>query len=404
MKRLIPFGLVFVAGLAVAALFLNSRLASRSGSDLEIQRAAWISEKAELEAALQKFRDQRAESSPQFTTSAPSPAALAGTELDPRELLNQLVKLPVKPGQARTLRPVLVKLEQLAQLGQPALPVISQFLASGQEVAYVSPDAKGSRDVQALMDALVPPSLRFGLFDVVRQIGGVEAETILVETLSGTGQGLEVAYLAQMLESMAPGKYREATIAAAHNLLANGNEADRKTLFGLLRHMGDASYAAAAQAQLIQADGQVDRSALRYLQQTLGDKSIALAAQLYQDGRLAEPGSKEPLARLALAYVGANDQALDLFHSAVTDPALLPDQKRNLVEDLNQDGFINRKNPTAEDLKIMANRYELTQTYLQQPYVQNDAVLLRAFREADKDLLKMLQKAAAAAANPVPTK
>ena len=155
-----------------------------------------------------------------------------------------------------------------------------------------------------------------------------------------------------------------------------------------------------AQAQLVQADGKVDRSALRYLQQTMGEQSVALAAQLYQDSRLTEPGSREPLARLALAYVGANQQAAELFHTAVFDQTLLPDQKRELVEDLNQDGLSNKKEPSPEELKIIANRYALTQAYLQEESVQNDKVLNAAFREADKDLRNMLQRAAAAAAAP----
>jgi hypothetical protein len=142
----------------------------------------------------------------------------------------------------------------------------------------------------------------------------------------------------------------------------------------------------------VQADGKVDASALRYLQQTLGEKSLAIAAQTYQDGRVVDPDSKEALGRVALAYVGANEQAIQLYHSAINDPSLSPDQRRNLIEDLNQDGLSNRRNPTADDLKIIANRYELTQAYLQQPYVQNDPVATAAFQEALKDLTQMLQR------------
>jgi len=151
-------------------------------------------------------------------------------------------------------------------------------------------------------------------------------------------------------------------------------------------------YVATAHAQVIQPNGQVDRSALRYLEQTLGEQSVALAAQLYQDNRLTEPGSKEPLARVALAYVGASQQAGELFHTAVLDQTMLPDQRRELVEDLNTDGLSNKKNPSAADLEIIARRYALTQAYLGQDYVQNDKVLNAAFREADKDLRSLLQQ------------
>jgi hypothetical protein len=177
--------------------------------------------------------------------------------------------------------------------------------------------------------------------------------------------------------------------------LASATGSDRDYLFAVLKQFGDDSYVSTAQAQLVQADGKVDRSALRYLQQTLGDKSVALAAQTYKDARVTEPDSKESLARLALAYVGANDQAIELFHEAVLDTTLKPDQTRNLIEDLNQDGLSNRKNLSPADLGIIAKRYALTQAYLQQDYVINNKTLNAAFREADKDLANMLQRAAA---------
>ncbi len=90
---------------------------------------------------------------------------------------------------------------------------------------------------------------------------------------------------------------------------------------------------------------------------------------------------------------------MELWHTAILDPSLSADQERNLVEDLNQDGLVDRKNPTPEDLRLITNRYALTQAYLQQDYVLQDKVLHAAFREAD--LRNLLQKAAARAQAPV---
>jgi hypothetical protein len=280
------------------------------------------------------------------------------------------------------------------------LPAISNFLATGSEVAYET-GGRPPRDVPGMVAALAPMSLRFGLFEVVRQIGGDEAETILAASLGQTRRGVELAYLTELIEQLAPGKYRDDALSAAKGLLATtAPGADRDHLFDVLKRFGDDSYIATAQAQLVQADGKVDRSALRYLQQTLGDKSVALAAQIYQDPRVTEADSKESLARVALAYVGANDQAGELFHAAVLDQTLKPDQTRNLVEDLNQDGLANRRTPTTEDLKIIARRFEITQAYLQQDFVINNKTLSAAFREADKDLRNLLQRAAAATTPP----
>lgn len=93
---------------------------------------------------------------------------------------------------------------------------------------------------------------------------------------------------------------------------------------------------------------------------TQGTQSLPLAVLTYQDPRLVEPGSKEPLARIARTYVGGDAQALKLFHTAILDPSLLPDQKSNLVEDLNEEGLTNQKVPTPEDLQLIAKRCQLT--------------------------------------------
>lgn len=400
MKRLIPFVLLFGLGLTVAAVVVSRQQAARHARESEAQRGAWEIERADLEAELANARLDRPMTSPLPRAERVMVKAAAP---DARELLKRLADLKVTPGagQNRAIRQVLALLGQLAETGPTALPVLREFLATGQDAAFDVAGGKGARDLKALTAALIPATLRFGLFDVVRQIGGDEAKNILAEALAQTKRGVELAYVTQLLEELSPGEYRDTALTAARGLLASVTGGDRDYLFGVLQQFGDTSCASTAQAQLVQADGKVDRSALRYLQQTLGEQSVALAAQTYRDARVTEADGKEPSARVALAYVGANDQALELYHTAVLDPALKPDQRRELVEDLNTDGLSNKKNSSAADLEIIAKRYELTQAYLQQDYVQNDKVLNAAFREADKDLRNLLQKAAAAA-NPSP--
>lgn len=404
MKRLVPILILMAAAFAIGSTVAARRAAARNAAEQAAQSAAWLAEKAKLESALKRAQSRSRElpmpvAAPATLNSyAPQTASL----VQPDELLQQLAALTPGSGAEnhRVMRQVLVLLEELAQVGPPALPAIRAFLASGQDVPYANPQGKGPREVAAVADSLVPYSLRFALLDVVRQIGGPEAEVILSESLQRTVNGLELAYVTQLLEELAPGRYQNVALAAARALLAAGGlpESDRHHLFSLLRRFNDATYVGAAQSQLVRADGTVDRGALRYLQQTLGDQSIAIAARLFADPRLQDPDQREPLARLGLAFVGANDQAAELFHQAVLDPALKPDHRRELVEDLNQDGIVDRKTPTPQDLQLIANRFALTESYLQQDYVRNDKLLFAAFKEADKDLRKMLEKAAAAAA------
>lgn len=397
MKQALAILLAAAVGFAVAAIWLGHRPVANPNSDAAQRTALSEPGKPAEDGGSEKARVRRVATVAPVTTEEPSPAP-APARSGPEELLNELAAIQVTPGpgQARAQYRILALLDQLAQSGSTALPAIREFLAANRDVAYTNAGRNNGRGGSGNM--VLPPSLRMGLFDVVRQIGGTEGEQVLSEAVTATGRSVELAYLSQLLEEMSPGKYRDATLTAARNLLAGGKITDateRNQLYDLLVQAKDTSLVSSAQAGLIQADGKVDGSALHYLQQTLGEKSVALAAQTFQDKRVVDADSREALGRLALNFVGANDQALELFHQAALDPQLKPDQRRNLVEDLNQDGLSNPRNPTPEDLKVIANRYALTQTYLQQDYVKNDKTLNAAFQEANKDLAKMLERAGA---------
>jgi hypothetical protein len=376
-------------GFGAALLWMNHQPSTSRGGDAEVPPAV-----AADETVTQPRLPVVAEGSPKIAAEPVTPQV----KRSPQELLDELFTIQVAPGpgQARAQYRIMSLLDQLAQAGSSALLAIRQFLDSNRDVAYA--EAGGNNGRNGSRNALLPPSLRFGVFDVVRQIGGPDAEQVLADSLTNTGRGAELAYLSQLLEGASPGKYRDVALLAARSLLASGkisDPAERNQLYDVMRQFKDTSYVSTAQAQLVQGDGKVDRSALRYLQQSLGEQSLALAVQTYKDGRVVDSDSREALGRVALNFVGANDQALELFHQAALDPQIKPDQRRNLIEDLNQDGFTNRKNPTPEDLKLMANRYALTQSYLQQDYVRNDKMLTAAFQEANKDLGNMLQRAGA---------
>jgi hypothetical protein len=233
------------------------------------------------------------------------------------------------------------------------------------------------------------------LFDVVRRIGGAEAEAVLAESLARTGRGVEVAYLARVLQEMAPGKYREQSLSVAHALLANTtpfnatsplDRGHRDYLYGVLSFYGDTTFASEARAQLVRADSQLDRGALKYLQQTLGAQAVPIVAQAYQNPLLTNSAAKEPLARLALSFVGADAQANEFYQKTIDDPLLTRSDRKNLIEDLNQDGFPDRRNLTTRDLPLIQNRIALIEQLAPQAM---DDVNAAAFQEAYKDLVNM---------------
>ena len=398
MKKLFLLIVAVGFGFAAAFLIVSNRLTTQHAARLAEQQAAWQAEKANLEAALAEARARRPQvlavpaTLPPLNTSDPS-------KLPPADIIAKLAALKsAPPGQGRTVRQAIHWLEELIAAGPAALPAIQEFLAGGEDVDFAaSNQGKGGRPGPVPNDFVLPPSLRFGLFDVAKQIGGPEAEKVLAGALSSTRRGIELAWLARTLQEMAPNRYRDVALAAAHTLLtrpfpANATPFDRNErdqLFSVLTLCGDTSYVTTAQAQLLRADGELDRSALKYLQQSLGQQAVPIAAQLYDDPRLTDPAKKEPFARLALNFVGADAQANEFYQRAINDMTLTPSHRKNLIEDLNQDGFPDTKNLTARDLPLIQNRLALIDQLLPQA---TDRDNIAAFYEARKDLVNMHAK------------
>lgn len=400
MKKILALILAAGVGFAVASLIIFQRLAARHAAQLAEQQAAWQAEKAALEAALAE-----AKAHPQVVMVPAPPTARAApavsAKLAPGEIVAKLRALKSTPAsQTRTARQALYWLEDLIAAGPAALPAIREFLVRNEDIDFdfASPQGRGGRGGSVPNEFVLPPSLRFGLLDVVKQIGGADAESLLAEILSATGRGVEVAWLARTLQEIAPDKYRDVALNAARELLARSTATtstspldrnDRDNLFSVLTMYSDSSYAGSAQAQLVRPDGQVDRSALKYLQQSLGSQAVTIAAQMFDDPRLTDPAMKEPFARLALNYVGADAQANEFYEKAINDLTLTASHRKNLIEDLNQDGFTDTRNLTARDLPLIQNRITLIE---QLAPSAADPANAAAFKEAYKDLLKMRER------------
>jgi len=105
-----------------------------------------------------------------------------------------------------------------------------------------------------------------------------------------------------------------------------------------------------------------------------------------------QPGSpkaptQDPLAREALSLVGEDPEATEYWATAINDPSLPDEERKDLIEDLNEDGLSDAKHPAPEDLPVILNRIELIEELA--PYAM-DQVNADAFAEAYKDLLDML--------------
>jgi hypothetical protein len=119
--------------------------------------------------------------------------------------------------------------------------------------------------------------------------------------------------------------------------------------------------------------------------QTNGKPQTA-ASSGKQGGRPAKEPLKDPAAREALAFVGADPEAEAYWYAAINNPALPARERQDLIEDLNEDGLSDPKHPGLDDLPLIVNRILLIEEL--GPSAM-DQVNADAFAEAYKDLVNL---------------
>src|SRR3954469_10548425 len=108
----------------------------------------------------------------------------------------------------------------------------------------------------------------------------------------------------------------------------------------------------------------------------------------------AQKPPKEPLhdpdAREALALVGVDPEAERYWLNAIYDTSLPDNEREDLMEDLNEVGFADPKNLSADDLPLIATRLEIIEQIAQGA----DPFMSEHLGEAYKDLWNMYGKVA----------
>ena len=119
----------------------------------------------------------------------------------------------------------------------------------------------------------------------------------------------------------------------------------------------------------------------------------AMAAKLKQQakdrGEPTEPLIPHDLARAALAGVGADPEAEQVWMVAINDPAMSAHQRSDLIEDLNEDGFDDPSNVRPDELPLVMSRLAIIEELA--PFAM-DQVNADAFAEAHKDLVNIAKK------------
>ena len=346
MKTVVAILLAALVGFGGAWVWLASQQ-QRNMATEAVGEAGWQQEKAYLEQALAEARKKQVE----VRSVTRTVSTTVTNRLNASEILDKLVKLRPEDSEDsrnRALRQVIYHLQMLVELGDSALPVIRDFLKQNKDVDYVndvvnaagehmrrgSSTSFASRQ-STQTDFFMPPSLRLGLIDVLDQIGGEQAQGILAEQLDTTGRAIEVAYIARVLQELAPDKYRDNALKAAKELLASPPAIDQPNrfdenakayLFQVLAMYHDTSFAKNAQALLIAPDGRVDKQALTYLNNVLREQAVPALVQAYQNPLMTNQAEKATLLNALLNFAGASPQANQVmkeFVASDTSPAAI---------------------------------------------------------------------------------
>lgn len=422
-RNLVVIGCLAVSVLAVATVAIYSRQVRRAQTELAAQQETAARERQELEAALATARNRPTPG------AAPVRTIEVGSQPSAAELLQRLVLL--RPGsgpeRARTMREVVYYLEALERVGEPAVPVIGEFLRRFEDVAYdpnMAPpeepeptlaapastprEPPNERDRERAqweqvgralsgrvarrplprMNYDFPPTLRIGLLDTLQDIRGDSAESVIAEVMQQSGRALEVAYAARALKAMSGDRWRETALATAHELLLNPPEtgstarADRRSedyLYAVLDLFGDTGFADAAGQRLVRADGSLDRGSFSYLARTLQQNALPTFQAVFNDLRVTNLVDRASLLQHAVPYVGADAYADSMFSSVVTNAAL-PSQVRGMVL---QALIRDPDEGSTTDPGLLQQRYNLLQSL--KPQLDPDA-----YRRVNASLARQL--------------
>ncbi len=265
------------------------------------------------------------------------------------EILDELREIKMtSENKSSVQRRINFLLESLVEQGDASVPHIRDFLNEMEDVEFAvqrsseeeegrGRGGRGSDWMERMrnrgrssssLSFEQPPSLRIALMDVLKEIGGSNAEATLGEVLSKTARGFEVAYVAKTVRSMiGDDAYRKEAIAAAHDLLTNPIEIpnpnnfdknSKRYLFNVLEMYNDQTFIQTAQGMLVTDDGKIDKTVLGYLNDVGKEQSMDAIYQAFNSGKVTDRGDLEDLAEAGVKYAGSNPQANQMFNDIMS--------------------------------------------------------------------------------------
>jgi hypothetical protein len=126
------------------------------------------------------------------------------------------------------------------------------------------------------------------------------------------------------------------------------------------------------------------------VQPTPKPKSTAQTQAPLQNVKPGKEPLHDPNAREALAMVGIDPAAEQYWLDAIFDSSLPDNERADLMEDLNETGFADPKNLTANDLPLIMSRLQIINSVLPNA----DDFMADHLMEAQKDLVNMYARLA----------
>jgi hypothetical protein len=315
------------------------------------QRGQTVAAKVVGETIQQQSPDSKRSKMPERQVSAvPVPnharsmnVDAASTALDPsnvRQRVSSLAALDLKSGAISAEQAATWKqdLRQLISAGSQSVPAIREFLGRNQDV-----DLSKLPGGQQLGYA----TTRQALFGALTQIGGPEAQALLLDTLHTTADPGELALLAKNLETLGPGQNRDQVLSAARETLQMAlsgqlaGQQDLGPLFDLFQKLGDSQsaddllaaaktwgyYATQTLARLPDGSG-IDDLIKLATDPALGLTRTSFAYQALADAAWDQPKAAEALVqqaregRIPLSAWPAIAEALGGIQTHISDGAL----------------------------------------------------------------------------------
>ena len=296
---------VLLAGGMVAFRFLNrspsSTISSSTARVVEVEpRPVSESDASRLDSISLRQLPTPARSP---AVQSPAPVAPASASRpSPAELVESLAQLggaegPITAEQAGRFKQTLA---ELVGRGASSVPAIREYLGKNLDTAYS--EISGG-------DQLGYSSLRAGLIDALKQIGGPEGQAAMAQVMQTTAVPAELLALAGNLEQQAPGEYREQILNGAQEALnmASANQLGTNVEVGPAFRMLQTYWNANTTADAANNDPLQFYNAVTLANLPDGAGLNSLIQMAQNPGAGSQTIATEMIAQLA----GQNSQALD---------------------------------------------------------------------------------------------